>query len=29
MANPKYILTSWGVGYKFNDEIAETNQNSK
>ena len=19
--NPKYILTSWGVGYKFNDEI--------
>ena len=19
--NPKYILTSWGVGYKFNDEL--------
>ncbi|MDW7695321.1 response regulator transcription factor [Flammeovirgaceae bacterium SG7u.111] len=21
MANPKYILTMWGVGYKFNEEI--------
>ncbi|WBU89124.1 response regulator transcription factor [Cellulophaga omnivescoria] len=21
MAQPKYILTSWGVGYKFNEEI--------
>ena len=21
ISNPKYILTSWGVGYKFNDEI--------
>lgn len=21
MSNPKYILTSWGVGYKFNDEM--------
>ena len=19
--NPKYILTSWGIGYKFNDEL--------
>ena len=28
MANPKYILTSWGVGYKFNDDIADTNKNS-
>tara|TARA_Y100001001_G_scaffold164654_1_gene197839 strand:- start:3454 stop:4164 length:711 start_codon:yes stop_codon:yes gene_type:complete len=21
MGNPKYILTTWGVGYKFNDEL--------
>lgn len=21
MANPKYILTTWGVGYKFNEEL--------
>jgi len=21
LSNPKYILTSWGVGYRFNDEI--------
>jgi two-component system, OmpR family, alkaline phosphatase synthesis response regulator PhoP len=21
IANPKYILTSWGVGYRFNDEL--------
>ncbi len=21
MAHPKYVLTSWGVGYKFNEEI--------
>ncbi|MGB0870922.1 MAG: response regulator [Flavobacteriales bacterium] len=21
MANPKYIITSWGIGYKFNEEI--------
>ena len=21
VANPKYILTSWGIGYRFNDEI--------
>lgn len=21
MANPKYILTTWGVGYKFNEEV--------
>ena len=21
LANPKYILTSWGVGYRFNEEI--------
>lgn len=21
MANPKYIMTTWGVGYKFNEEI--------
>ena len=20
-ANPQYILTVWGVGYKFNEEI--------
>ena len=24
MANPKYILTTWGVGYKFNEEMAKT-----
>ena len=23
MANPNYILTTWGVGYKFNEEIIE------
>ena len=23
MANPKYILTSWGVGYKFNEDLDE------
>lgn len=23
MSNPTYILTSWGVGYKFNEEIQE------
>lgn len=22
MANPNYILTTWGVGYKFNEDIA-------
>jgi DNA-binding response OmpR family regulator len=22
MANPKYILTTWGVGYKFNEDLA-------
>ncbi|MEM7379875.1 MAG: response regulator transcription factor, partial [Bacteroidota bacterium] len=22
MANPTYILTTWGVGYKFNEDIA-------
>ncbi len=22
MANPIYILTTWGVGYKFNEDIA-------
>lgn len=21
MANPKYIITSWGIGYKFNEDI--------
>jgi len=21
MANPRYILTAWGIGYKFNDEL--------
>ena len=21
MGNPKYILTTWGVGYKFNEEL--------
>ena len=21
LANPKYILTTWGVGYRFNDEL--------
>ena len=21
MANPHYILTTWGVGYKFNEEL--------
>ncbi len=23
MANPKYIITTWGVGYKFNEELSE------
>ncbi|WP_222983275.1 response regulator transcription factor [Flagellimonas meishanensis] len=23
MGNPKFILTTWGVGYKFNEELAE------
>ncbi|TAI46960.1 response regulator transcription factor [Flagellimonas allohymeniacidonis] len=23
MSNPKFILTTWGVGYKFNEELAE------
>jgi len=23
ISNPKYILTSWGVGYRFNEEIIE------
>ena len=23
MANPKYIITSWGVGYKFNEDISK------
>ena len=21
LANPKYILTTWGIGYRFNDEF--------
>ncbi|MEZ4850310.1 MAG: helix-turn-helix domain-containing protein [Bacteroidia bacterium] len=21
LAHPKYILTTWGVGYRFNDEL--------
>lgn len=25
-ANPKYILTVWGVGYKFNDELGRDTQ---
>lgn len=25
-ANPKYILTVWGVGYKFNDQLPKYNQ---
>jgi len=24
MSNPKYILTSWGVGYKFNEDLINT-----
>lgn len=24
MSNPKFILTTWGVGYKFNEELRET-----
>lgn len=23
MSNPKFILTTWGVGYKFNEDLAE------
>lgn len=23
MSNPKFILTTWGVGYKFNEELAD------
>lgn len=23
MANPQYIITSWGIGYKFNEEISK------
>ena len=23
ISNPKYILTSWGVGYRFNEEITD------
>lgn len=26
LSNPTYILTSWGVGYRFNDEITITEQ---
>ncbi|MEM9361156.1 MAG: response regulator transcription factor [Bacteroidota bacterium] len=24
MSNPKFILTTWGVGYKFNEELVES-----
>ncbi len=27
MSNPKFILTTWGVGYKFNEELLETQAN--
>ncbi|SHG82859.1 response regulator transcription factor [Flagellimonas flava] len=27
MSNPKFILTTWGVGYKFNEELLEAQPN--
>lgn len=27
MSNPKFILTTWGVGYKFNEELLENQPN--
>ncbi|MEX0359626.1 MAG: response regulator transcription factor [Allomuricauda sp.] len=27
MSNPKFILTTWSVGYKFNEELLETQAN--